>query len=380
MLKKTLLLTCITFVVLWFSTVATAIPPAINIPEGLRDGNLLTKHKQQIDDRIAWWKKSLLLAGNDEDIQRAGEKLLGDYLLYPNPSYQKTFAAETLKQYTDVLNGKVFESKPNDADSKDGSLATLKRINTALVFKKMNQPELQPAMQILVNDKNEALRFIGWLGYDAMRKDLLNGTENNLKTFVEDVKKGAKEETNPILLSILYRVMNLGTITEDVNEKLRLEADTAFLQALQVSWAARCKQVQAAKSAEEDLLPSLRLAVMALGSIGNDLKHAEAKDDKSITLCLQMIYDMTLATAKTYDRAWQDRANSAGLLDQCTSLLLACESALNTLADTKNTFLTEKTDMKKDQADRGAAVLEAALVDWGEALKDKGVKEPDAAK
>lgn len=380
MLNKTLLLTCSCVVVLLASSSATAIPKAIEIPETLREGKLLSTHRTQVNDRIAWWKKSLLSAKTDEEIQRAGEKLLGDYQLYPNPSYQKEFAEESLKQYTDVLNGTCFQTDPKDPKAQDDPLALLKRINAALILTKMDQPEMQPALQILVVDENEGLRFIAWQGYAAIRRNLFNGTEKELTPLLEAAKKASTEETNPILLSAIYRIMNLGTIEGNIDEKLRLSADAAFLQALQASWAGRCKQVQAAKGADKNLLPSLRLAVLATESIGADLKRAEPKDEQAVTRCMQMVFDLAAATAQTYDRAFQDQTANAALLDQCTDLLLACEDAMNTLADTKNTFLAEKTNRQANVPDRGAAVLEAVLVKWAEALKDKNVQESAPAK
>ncbi|MBN1943391.1 MAG: hypothetical protein JW849_08880 [Phycisphaerae bacterium] len=349
---------------LLISAAAKAIPPAINIPEPLLEGKLLGTHRKQIDDRVAWWKKSLLAAKTDEDIQRAGEKLLNDYQLYPNPNYQQAFAEETLKQYTDVLNGKAF--------SPDDSLVPLKRINAALILTQMEQPNMQPALQILVADKNEALRFLGWQGYDAMRKNLLNGSKEDLAPLIASTKTAVEKENNPILLSAVYRVMNLGKLEGQVREPLRQAADAAFLQALQTSWPRRCKQVRIIKTTRKDLLPALRVAVRTLRSIGKDLQSAGRKDAE-VTRCLQMTFDMAAAAAQTYDRAWQNRNTT--LLEPCTDLLEACESAFNALAGVKNAFLKEKLNPRNEVPDRGAAVLEAVLVHWAEALKDKGVQD-----
>jgi hypothetical protein len=379
MLKQTLLLTCLC-VVSSVSTVTAApktIPQAITIPETLRDGKLLTQHKKQVDDRIAWWKESLLVANNDKDIQRATNKLLDDYRLYPNPSYQKQFAEETLRQFTNVLNGKVFKTKLDDPTVMDDRLATLKRINAALVLAQMDQLEMQPALQILVADKNEALRFIGWEGYEVLRKSILNSTEKNLKPLLDAVKTSVGTETNPILLSAVYRVMNLGKIEGTVSTRLRLTADAAFLDALRASWSKRCKQVQSA-AAREKFLPAMKLAVLALRSIGSDLKKTGSKGEASVKLCLQMVFDVTAAAAQAYDRALQKHTPDDALREQCTDLLLMCEDALNTLAGAKNTFIADKTNLLKKVPARGAAVMEAVLVHWAEALKDKGVKESPA--
>ncbi|MBN1556058.1 MAG: hypothetical protein JXA11_15050 [Phycisphaerae bacterium] len=368
-LKKTLLLMFVCVAV--SATSAPAIPPAIVIPEPLLEEELLDIHRKQIDARIDWWKESLLLAKSETEIQHSGEKLLGDYLLYPSPYYQQAFAEETLKQYTDVLNGKAF--------SDDDSFVLLKRINAALTLTKMDPPQMQPALQMLIADKNEGLRYIGWQGYDRMRKNLLNGTARQLQPLLEAVKKAVASETNPILLSAVYEVMNLQKIEGNVNEKLRLQADKAFLEALQGSWASRCRQVEKAKSKNVELLAALRTAVAALGSIGEDLKRADPKDAKSLTLCLQMLFDLSAAVAQRYDRVWQNSTTSTDLLESCSTLLSVCEKTLNLLADTKHEFLAKKLNPKINVPARGAAVLEAVLVHWAEALKAKGVKESSAA-
>lgn len=374
-LRKNTVLPACAFVVLISTTLSAQprkIPKAIFIPEALRDGKLLSTHRKQVNDRIAWWKQQLLHAVTDEEIHRAGEKLLNDYQLYPNPSYQKEFAEETLKQYTDILNGKTFASKPDP-------LALLKRINAALAITQMDQPNLQPGLQTLVNDKNEALRYIGWLGYSSIRKNLFNTTETRIKPFLQAVTQAVSKETNPILLSQVYRVINLGTITGTIDEKLRLKADEAFLQALQASWAARCRLVQAVKPENDTLLPAMRLAVMALQSIGEDLQK-NTKDPKAVTPCLQMVFDIASAAAQTYDRAWQNQQINNTLLEKCTNLLSACESALNALSGEKHTYLAEKTNPQVEVPARGAAVMEAVLVKWAQALKPKGVKDAPTPK
>lgn len=363
MLKQVRFLT-ILCVLLAAVAAAPAIPKAIEIPEALLDGKLLGKHRQQIHDRVEWWKKSLLAAQTDEDIQRAGEKLLDDYRLYPQATYQQAFAEETLQQYTDVLTGKAF--------APDDPLRTLKRINAALVLAKMEQPNLQPAMRILVSDKNEALRFLGWQGYLALRRGVLAGDAKARAGFLEDVRKAVAEETNPILLAAVYRAMHLQEVRK-IDEKHRREAERGFLEALRSSWALRCKQARDVGKDGGELLSSLRLAVSALRGIGEDCSRVSPRDDAGITLCLQMVFDMAAAAAQTYDRVWQNRSDSA-LLESCTALLQTCEEALNILAGAKQEFLAEKINPRNTVPDRGAAVLEAVLVRWAEVLKDKGVR------
>ncbi len=377
-MKKTLLLTG-SLVVLLASSWAMAIPPAINIPETLRESKLLTTGRQQVNDRIEWWKKSLMTAKTDEEIQRACEKLLDDYQLYPNPSYQGEFAEESFKQFKDVLTGKAFQAA-DDSAAKEDPLVTLKRLNAALVLTKMDQPDMLPALEILVADSNEGLRFVGWQGYLASRKNLLNSNAKTLAPMLSAVQKTLAEETNPILLSAVYRVMNLGTIEGNTDPKRKQAADAAFISALQTSWPARCKQARAIPVENEHLLPSLQLAVQAIGSIGVDAIAAEPKDAKTLTQCLQMIFDLASGVAQTYDTAFADQTKNTALLEQCSALLVDCETAMNALSDANHTFLADTTDLKKDQPDRGAAVLEAVLVKWAEVLKDKGVKESAPAK
>lgn len=371
MLKHVSRLVLAFLVLLLAGTTALAIPKAIEIPEALMEGKLLSTHRKQIVDRIQWWKKSLVTAKTDAEIQRACKKLLGDYLLYPNANYQQAFAEETIQNCKDVLDGQAVPA--------DDPLRDHKILNLSLTLVKMPQSAMQDAFQTMTASKNEGGRYYGWKGYLALRPTLLNGKANALGPWITATTQAAVQESNPILLSMIYRVMNLGTIEEKVNEKNRLAADAAFLQALQTSWADKRKRVQAATEKDNDPLSALRNAVLVLRSLGEDFARQEPKDDKSVTLCLQMILDLADSTAKTFDRAWKRKEKNRNLLDQCTNMLRTCEQAMNNIAGTEHHFLAEKTNTQNNVPGRGAAVLEAIL-NWSDALKDKGVKEPTPPK
>mgnify|MGYP006301421139 FL=1 len=324
MLKHASFWLLVSAVVFLLGTPVLAIPKAIEIPEALMQGELLTVHRNQIIDRIVWWKKSLLAAKTDSEIQRACQKLLGDYLLYTNRNYREAFAEETIKQCKEVLTGKDI--------APDDSLRDLKMLNLSLVLAKMPQPAMEPAYQLMVGSSNEGIRFIGWKGYLAIRPVLLRGTEKNRAPMIAAATQALAKEDNPIILSMVYQVMNLGTVEEKIDVKIRLQADVNFLKAIQNSWPTRRKGVLTLEEGQDELLPALRNGVLALRSIGTDFALQEPKDDKSITLCLQLILDMAYSTAQTFDRAWQNPQANLNLLDQCTNMLQTCEEAMNAIA------------------------------------------------
>ncbi len=365
MLKRPSRFALVFVVILLAGPAARAIPPAIVIPHDLMQTKLLRVHRKLIADRIEWWKQVLLSARTDEDLRYACEKLLGDYQLYPNRFYQNEFAEETVAQCTDVLTGKAL--------SADDPLRTQKIINIALVLTRMHRLPVAPALQYMVASDNEALRFIGFQGYLALREAILQAGASGKTPLLDALRRSATEETNPLILTTVFQIMNPDGAA-DLPDSARLAAEKEFLPILQAVWDAQRKQFLTLHSDDDsDRVEAVRAAATAVAAIGRDANHTS--DGKTRTTCLQMILDLAQSAAKAYDLAWSKQGAYPKLLIEYAELLTACEKALNKLAGTNHTFLAEKTDRKRDVPGRGAAVREAVL-NWTDALKDQGVHDP----
>ncbi len=340
-------------------------------------GGLLGIYKKQIRSRVQWWKYKFLIASDDKEVISARNSLLGDYDLYDSPNYHYAFAEIARVELMGLLNGKDIK--------KDDPLRTIKTINVALGLARMHHNSIQPALEFMVADKNQALRYIGWEGYRNTQNSLLEGTKY-LKIFAASLQKAIRDEKNPLVLKMVFNAMLLPPSDgRGVDRNMRKAAQKQFLQVLKESWGTLRKRVLAAKESQSDWVVALQGGVMSLGGIGNDLKVLtptgnDAKVGPDTRQSLQMIVDMAQSAAKTFDRTWKKKDTNKKLLAACSQLLKTCEAALNSITGSRSKHLNKALSAPAEEVgDRAAAVMQGVL-NWADDLKEKGVKDPQAPK
>ena len=180
---------------------APKIPPAINIPDALMEGKLLTTHRRQIENRIRWWKQKFIHATSDEDVQAARNGLLGDYGYSENPHFRDAFVEATVKEFMDLLKG--------EGTQENSPLGLEIRINVALALAEMPYLPAQPALEFMTASPNQALQYVGWQGYMRLRNALLQKGGKAMATVAATLKKAVADTRNPLILSLLFEFMNL---------------------------------------------------------------------------------------------------------------------------------------------------------------------------
>lgn len=351
------------------------VPPIPNIHEDLLEGQLLTTHKRQINTRIDWWKQKLLLAGSTDDILRARQSLLGDYSLYNSPAYKRYFAGRAARVFAPLLTGQGYQP--------DDNLAALRKINTAMVLAEMHQATIQPALEIMVASDNQALRLFGWEGYMNTQPALLKASAGPkaLTSLVNALRNALETETNPLILSRVFRTMDIPA-SSPLPAATKQRAQIQFVQAFQRAWPAQRRAVL--DGAGPKHLAAVTQAIPLLGNLAANLQQAanaadgQARKDlaSAATAAVQMLAEMTDSAANAFDKAWQNRDDQQERLASLETLLRACETALQTATGLKHNHLAGKLDAPlAEVGDRAAAILKAYL-QWLEALKTRGVKQP----
>jgi hypothetical protein len=350
------------------------IPPAINIPEALLEGELFTVYQKQIRDRVQWWKKRILFATDNDDLQKARDGFLGDYAYSDKPTYTSAFSRIAVEELTDPLKGKDIQA--------DDKLRTQKIINVALLLSKLRSPSIQPALEYMVANNNEAVRYIGWRGYFNVR-GLLLAAPKALDALAASLGRALQQEKTPILLNELFNVTNLRILPTELKPEVRRAADVKFLNAIAPTWPQRCKQVESAQETGSGMVAAVHLGANALGNIAVDLKPQGEPDkpspeEQSYRQALRMLLSLAGSTAQTYDRVRKTKNEKSKLLAECVDMLATCEQALNEATGKKETFLNNAlTAPAETVGDRGAAV-QMAVLSWSDAIKAIAPEEPKA--
>ena len=367
-------LACATGLLAMTLSVQAVVPPVPSIPDDLMDGELLGIYKKQIRDRVNWWKQKFFFSNSDKEVISTRNSLLGDYGLYESPNYRYAFAEIALEELMGLLEGKDFR--------KDDPFRTIKIINVAIALGQMHKNSIQPALEFMVADKNQAIRYIGWEGYRNTRSSLLLAGGKYLNVFAASLKKAIRNEKNPLVLRMAFNAMLLPAPGKmGLDKDMRIATQEQLLQVLKDSWNTLRKGVLTAKEPQSDWVDALRDGVMALGGIGKELgdqasAEKDAKGTHDTRQSLQMMVDMAQSAATTYDRIWKRKDANQKLLIACSKLLLTCEDGLNLITGLKKDYLKNALSAPPEKVgDRGAAVLQAVL-NWVDALKKEGVKDP----
>jgi hypothetical protein len=332
---------------------------------------LLTSQRREVDKLIGWWKNRLLRASSAEDVVTVRKGLLGHYNFYDNQPWKTYYADQATKQLKDVLTGKALKSGDTRGE--------LKQINAAMAVADMKHQAVQPALELLVASENQALRYFGWRGYEAIQPQILSA-DKPLETLLASLKRAISTETNPLILKLVFRTADLPDNAR-LSRSTRAKVRSALLDALAGAWPTYRKNV--AGDSDPQALQAVTEAVNVLGELGGQLRQDAAEaggEDKQAlqarwTRSLQLLADMTDTAAQ----AWLDRAGQPqGFLKPMEDLLLACEAGLQASTGSEPDRLKQAVTAGDDVVgNREAAVLRANLK-WLAELKPLGVKQPAA--
>lgn len=348
-------------------------PPTINIPEGLRSGDLLTNHERQVTQRFEYYLKRLAVTSLTEEIVENGSRLLEIYMWYPEPAYRQQVAEMFVELAEPYISGQAYP--------KDDELAMVRRINVAMAASKMESRATQPLLEVMIQSKNPAIRFFGWKGYGNIRLPLLSGQVN--RTLLASLETALAEETSGVVLSEVFRVVNVSpSDLIAVNAGARAEIARQFMPLIAAVWDARLEQMRKAQALE--YVTALEAGVNALATYkGDDIapKACERVYKTAVTAAAEYIKanEMKDEIIEAGDVEDLDEAAKVNQLDARSKAMLtlirACEQALNDLVPGLSVPSVDET-IRKFPTTPGAAVLLLMKEDWKQALTDAKMLAP----
>jgi hypothetical protein len=324
-----------------------AIPPAINIPAGLRGGDWLPVHEKMVTDRIKWWLGAIRMDNLNEDIVKHRKQLISDYRLYQDePAYQQQFAEIVTDMAKPYVTGEVYD--------RNDELTEVKRINVAMAVAEMNSAAIQPLLATMLASDNAAIRFFAWNGYAGIRTPLLTGQVD--KQLLDAVSSALEKESSPVVLAEVYDAVNLNPgLLVGVTDTTRKAAAATFIPLLAKTWPERLKALADAK--DDKAIEAVTAGVRALETYRYDDVVAQGR---------LLILDAGRAAANAYDKALtaakDDRAKALA------KLLEAVERALLEL-----TPLTKPRIADALKSDTPGAKVLLAVMNWQADLEEQNL-------
>jgi hypothetical protein len=255
-------------------------------------------------------------------------------------------------------------------DDNSDALATLKKLNVAILCRSTQSVSVQPALQAMLGQKNPAVRFLAWSAYSTLWPDILAQSKMQTNVLLDALQRDLGAETNPLILEQIFEVAGFRApeglpVPEDTQAMARQKAMAGFA----ANWESWRKRVEAGD--EAFLTPAREAAKATIGL------YAEAKKTgKTQTRLLQMIIDMMWSAADGWARARQDQKQR---LAQGQALLLIDleEALMQTVAGqvAGNDKLPVIAPMFAAGGADGVG-LKLEVLNWGRRLKEFGVQEP----
>jgi hypothetical protein len=353
-LSLNLLLTGALLLVTASVAAAQSTPPLPDVPA---NGKLLKAQVEALRARLAAWKTRLVQTRTTEDVIKTRQRILTDYNHSDAPAYRTAFDQHSQALLAPLMDGKGLT--PNDP------LASIKRINVAMAFSQMPSPGNTKILRGMIASKNQAIRFLGWVGFAKLRDAILRSGGKAAKGFSSLLGQAVRTEQNPLVLAKVLRMMDLRD-AQEMDDAAKKAAQKLFFQAFADSWATRRAGITA--KATPQGIQAAELLISALTALQKGLPADAATRQKS----LQMILDLAASNANAYAVVIKGSGQPA-LQAAMEKTLLTCEAALNAIAATKHETIAKAL---KETVGRGPAVREAALVTWVKHLKSLGVTTP----
>ena len=200
------------------------------------------------------------------------------------------------------------------------------RVNGCLVVAAIQQPEIVPALELMVANDNAAVRYYGIKGFQALRGNLLAQGARGRDQMIAALKGQAQKEASPVVLGALCQTIDFSGVSgvpETVLQPARAEARQILL-------ASVAKNLQAVRDGDLPMCAAFSRVMKVVASLG-----AETRDQERIAL-LQMLGNVMDNACEAY----MDLTESAGKSDEppteLANLLADCELAI--------TQITARTD------------------------------------
>ncbi len=333
---------------------AAAAPPPLDITSSGVSGGLTASQRSSVETRLKYWADQIADANDPAKVLEAQVGIRADFNLIRESEYQDVFATLAVKVLSPLLTGQFSE--------KD-KLRQEKLVNVGIAFSKMPRVTVVPALNMMLAHKHEAVRYLGWQGYLAVRPFVLARSPMDTQKMFDTLEAAAAKETVPPTVGAIFEVCRIATdrgavIPAETLTMARKRAQTI----LKTNWKKWCLRIL---SGDIEANRAFEKGIVTLQTL------APASADKADKLqSLQHLIDLAKHAAEAYDTA-----QTGGKVSKANSiLLLRCEVAITEISQKRQNFITVALT-KRGVEDRGAAVR-MAIIDWVDALKDLGIKDP----
>jgi hypothetical protein len=316
--------------------------PEIQIPSLSLKSGLLEADLAVVDRYIAYWVGKLSGAADENTILEARKRLIAGYRKYDSWQYQNVYAGRASTALLGLLEVQEVQ----------------KKINAALAISQMRQVTVQPALEVLVNNPNPAMRLYGWMGYRGIRMLVLGQGKEAVDVMLKSLSKSSMTEDSGPVMGAILGMMYLdpdrpSMVTPVMFEDTRVKLFETFRQA----WSRVCAKVL---EGDEGIT---RAAGDGLGALRKMSAGVAAKGEISQG-AVQMIVDLAWCAAKAYAKAVENGLPSVG----AEALLRDSEDALNAITELRRAPISEAL-AAKNEAERAATVGDA-IDKWIDFLKN----------
>ncbi len=334
---------------------AVAQPTPLDITEAGIAGGLNAQQIGQVDAWLNWWKDKIANATEPKDVIDARKGILrNDYALVPTAAYQDEYARRAGVILPPLLTGGL---------KADDKLLRFKQINVGIVLSKMPQHTIQPALEVLVQNPNAAVRYLGWSGYHSARRFILAQGPLDVRKMFQTLEPAAGKETTAPVIGMIFVMCNIAPSGgAEVPSATLKDAQKGAAKIVEANWSRWCARIVTGDievtRAFEKGIATVKTLTPAGGSAAEKGKG------------LQLLIELMKYAAEGYDAV-----DGKGMIGkENAAVLKQCEAALVSISQ-KNIEHVKKVLTDKNIADRGAAVLRAVIKCAGE-LKAFGVVKP----
>jgi len=332
----------------------------LDIDEVALSGGLTEQDQQKINAVLSFWAQRIVEADDPKDIIAARKSLVSGYGRYPTSTYfQYAYAGQAAKILTPILT---------EAGKPDDNLWSLKQVNLAIALSRMSQETIQPALEAMVVHDNPAVRYLGWMGYQAVRTFILSQTPEYAQRMFASLTHAAVEEKEAPVLAAIFSVCNITPIagaSATVSEQVLANARQQAFAVLRTNVRRWCLRVM---RSELEVTKAFAKAVIAIQTLSSAMDDEEVK-----TQALQMLVDVVYCAAKAFD----DAQGQGEISKENAALLKRTEVALIALSGKRANHISGPLN-EDDLPDQGAAVRDGVF-QWIEDLQEFNVAKPEFA-
>ncbi|MCL2701461.1 MAG: hypothetical protein FWE88_07180 [Phycisphaerae bacterium] len=232
----------------------------------------------------------------------------------------------------------------------------------ALAVAAIHDAATQPALEVMVSHKDEAVRLLGWRGYvwtdpegqrDGVREQLIAAKSTGASAMWASLASRFEKETSSVIYGTMFEMMRIPPLARHGMGAAAADAvDAANLALLEKSLNDVCMKI--VDGGDEEMTRSARGALMAMEYFHRN-GQAETKN-KVVRYVVEILY----CAAKSYEL----EAAEGDLAEAAKQLVVDADLLLRRLTEKR---LSESLDKALKSEDPGSAVVLVAY-DWCEML------------